>query len=201
MQILLANGQPLVRGPVRDAVSARADVSAGAVAAVPVSAGLESTTVQVTVNDRAATVVSFQGGELQFRVPSELAPGPAVVRVSVGGVAAPPVVMQVDLPPPEITLVTAAGARIDATRAARPGELLSVAVKGLAEPGAEVGLSRVKVMVGLSPQQVLLVTRQDGAHVVHFNLDTATPVGSQPLVIVVDGRESAPFALAVRAAS
>jgi uncharacterized protein (TIGR03437 family) len=187
-----------VRGDVVDAQSGKPAVPAGATAAMQIASALESTAVQVSVADRPATVSSYVSGQLQFRVPDDLPPGPAIVRVTVGGEAAAPIVMQVDKQPPTVSQVTASGSRIELARPARPGELLTATVRGLGDAGEEVASSRVRVTVSVFAQQVLIVTPINGTHQVQFMLDPATGAGPQTLVISVDGRESAGFSLPVR---
>jgi uncharacterized protein (TIGR03437 family) len=187
-----------VRGDVVDAQSGKSAVPAGATAAMQIASALESTAVQVSVADRPATVSSYVSGQLQFRVPDDLPPGPAIVRVTVGGEAAAPIVMQVDKQPPTVSQVTASGSRIELARPARPGELLTATVRGLGDAGEEVASSRVRVTVSVFAQQVLIVTPINGTHQVQFMLDPATGAGPQTLVISVDGRESAGFSLPVR---
>ena len=199
IQIGAANPrQPQVRGAVTDAVSGKAAVAAGGQALVTVISPVEGS-AQVTVNDRPATVVSFAGGQLRFQVPRDLQPGPAVVRIVIGGEAAPPVVMQIDQQPPAITGITVSGQRIDSLRPARPGELITLNVSGLGAAGEEISSSRVRVIVAIFAHPAVLVTPNNGGHQVQFVLDPAMGPGPQSVYVSIDGRDSEPFSLPVRA--
>ncbi|MCC6588434.1 MAG: IPT/TIG domain-containing protein [Bryobacterales bacterium] len=194
--------QSSFQDPVVDATTGRPDTAAGALAQarlVGAIADVSATNLQVTVGERPAQVVSFNNGTLVFRVPTGLTPGPAVLRVTTPTGDGPrPVVMSIDVPPPVVVTVTASGTRIDASRPARPGELLVVVVTGAADNDAEIGASRVKVNVGGTTHNALQVNPANGTHVIQFVLDASVPQGSQPLTVSVDGRVSAAFALPVR---
>jgi hypothetical protein len=202
VQVVPASPQvPQFNSPVTDAASGKNAVPAGGTAAVrlTVSADAPASAIQVSVSDRPASVTSFSAGVLQFVVPADLAPGPAVLRLTVAGEPAPLLAMQVDIPPPMVKGVFASGVNIDTLRAARPGEVLTIAMRGLGDAGVELAQSRVTVAVGIFTQTVLLVAPQNDGHSIQFVLDAGTGFGPQSLVVSVDGRESAPFTLLVRA--
>lgn len=187
---------------VVDATTGRPDTAAGALAQARLTGAIvdvPAASLQVTVADRPAQVVSFNGGVLVFRVPNGATPGPAVLRVTgPTGDGPRPIVMGIDVPPPVIVTVTASGTRIDTNRPARPGELLVVVVTGAAENDAEIAASRVRVSVGGVSHNAVQVNPANGTHVIQFVLDAAVAPGAQTLTLSVDGRLSAPFALPVR---
>jgi uncharacterized protein (TIGR03437 family) len=191
---------PRVRlsGEITDATSGRDAVAAGGVASVQVVGTEDGASAQVTVAGTPATVVSFSGGRILFQVPAGLAPGPAVARFVLAGGAPMSLVLQVDQPLPEIVAATATGTRISDLRPARPGEVLTLSIKSLAEGGSEIPPARVTVRVNTIAQQVLQVFAQEGLHQVQFLLDAATGAGGQNVVVSIDGRESAAFTLTVR---
>ena len=199
VQIGAANPrQPQVRGPVIDAVSGNAAVAAGGQALIAIVSSVEGS-VQVTVNERAATAVSFANGQLRFQVPRDLQPGPAVVRIVIGGEAAPPIVMQIDQQPPAVTAITVSGQKIDSLRPARPGELITLSVTGLGAAGEDIPAARVRVLVAIFSHPAVMVTSHNGGHQVQFVLDPTTGPGSQSVSVSIDGRGSEPVALPVRA--
>lgn len=180
-----------LRSPVTDA-------GAGSVASVRLIGDVTAASLQVTVNDRPGTVLGLSGGVLSFRVPAGLTAGPGVVRVTSGTESAT-IGMAIDAAPPAISAAAAAGARVDETRPARPGEVLTLAVTGLADPSAEVTPNRVAVLVNGAPQAILGVATVPGTgHNVQFQLDARTAVGNHPVIVTIDGRASAEFILPVR---
>jgi uncharacterized protein (TIGR03437 family) len=197
---LSASAAPPVRlsGAITDSTSGRPTVPAGRVAVVQVEGATSGDSVQVSVAGESATVVSLLEGRLLFRIPGDLPPGPAVVRVSIGGNALAPLAMEVDKPLPEIVAVTASGTRISATRPASPGERLVISVRGLAEPGSHISGDRVTVRIGQRSHPTLTVGSEESLHQVHIVLDSGTSSGQQTLTVSIDGRESQPFTLLVR---
>jgi uncharacterized protein (TIGR03437 family) len=197
---LSASAGPPVRlsGSIADSTSGRATVPAGRVAAVQVEGATSGDSVQVSVAGVTATVVSLLEGRLLFRIPADLPPGPAVVRISIGGNALPPLAMEIDQPLPEIVAVTASATRISATRPATPGERLLISVRGLAESRSHISGDRVTVRVGQRPHPVLTVDSDETLHQVYIVLDSGTSSGQQALTVSIDGRESQPFTLLVR---
>lgn len=192
--------QSSLRGPITDSATGRPEISAGALASVRIAGPMaEAATLTVTVADRPATNVSNAGGLLTFRLPATVPPGPAIVRVFAGSDAALPLALMVDVPPPVVNFATISGTRVDTQRPARPGEVVSVNVSGLAEAGAEVSASRVSVMVGIARHSAVQVTSSNGGHQVMFQLDPGIGSGPQTLTVAVDGRVSAPFSFPVRA--
>ncbi|MBL8294724.1 MAG: matrixin family metalloprotease [Bryobacterales bacterium] len=192
------------RGPVVDGTSGRVDIPVGGLAQATLTGPITEVPANgltVTVNDRPAQIVSWTGGVLTFTVPAGLTPGVAVLRVTTPGIESPrPIAMGIDIPPPAVVSVQVSGTRVDAARPAQPGELLSVVVSGLGDPGQEIATSRVTVQVGALQHRAAQVTAQQGGnHVVQFILDQGVPPGSQILTVNVDGRVSAGFTLPVRA--
>jgi uncharacterized protein (TIGR03437 family) len=175
-----------------------ADASPGSVANVRLIGEAAAGSLQVTVNDRPAALLGLAGGILSFRMPAGLAAGPGVIRVTSGGESAA-IGITIDGAPPAIASLTAAGTRIDESRPARPGEVLTLNVAGLADAAADVGPGRVTVLVNKTAQTILGVTIAGGAgHNVLFQLDPGTPNGIYPLMVAIDGRASAEFTLPVR---
>jgi hypothetical protein len=178
----------------------RTGVSAGGSATVQVTGPLAeqpAAALRVTVADQAATIVSYNGGLLVFRIPATIAPGPAIVRVSSNSDSALPMVLTVDPQPPIIEQVQVSGTRVDANRPVQPGELVSLIVTGLGDTSAEP-LSRIAVIVAAFSQRVTSVNPLNGRHVVQFVLDAGIPAGPQVVSVSIDGRSSEPVSLPVR---
>jgi uncharacterized protein (TIGR03437 family) len=204
--VVVAAGSRLssFRGPVVDSTSGRVDIPVGGLAQATLTGPITevpASGLTVTVNDRPAQIVSWTGGVLSFTVPAGLTPGVAVLRVTTTVIESPqPIAMGIDIPPPAVVSVQVSGTRVDAARPAQPGELVSVVVSGLGDPGQEIATSRVNVQVGALQHRAAQVTAQPGGnHVVQFVLDQAVPPGSQILTVNVDGRVSAGFTLPIRA--
>jgi uncharacterized protein (TIGR03437 family) len=194
--------QSYVRGRVTDPATGRPAAPTGAVAMLHVAGPLadaQATAIRVSVGELAATVVSYSGGQLVFRVPAGLSAGAAIVRVSsTSGDAAIPVAMQVDPPPPAITAVQVSGTRVDASRPAQPGDVIALTVTGLAEGPAEVTAGAVWVNVAGFLHPSVSVSPLNGGHVVQFVLDRGIPNGPQTVSVSVNGRNSEPVPLPVR---
>jgi hypothetical protein len=185
--------QTRLHGPVVDQATGFTDIQAGAVASLRLSgpaAELPPSAIQLSVNDKPVSVVSLSGGVLQFRVPADLSPGPAVLRIIANGETALPIVMSIDLPPPVVNSIQIGPVKIDEKRPARAGELLTVSVARLAETGSEVDISRVRILVGAILHSPVLVSpaAANGSYSVQFLLDSSISSGSLPLSIRVDNR-------------
>jgi hypothetical protein len=192
-------GQSMLRGPVVDPATGRAEIASGGTAQVRVAGPLADVpNLVVMVGDRPATGVVNSGGLLSFRLPLGLNPGVAIVQVSAGNEAALPVAMAIDVPPPVVNFASISGAVVDTLRPARPGELVTVNVSGLAEVGAAVASARVIVVVGEIRHTAVQVTPVNGSHNVQFVLDSSITAGPQLLTVSIDGRVSSQFSFLVR---
>jgi hypothetical protein len=200
-QILAANPrQSMFHGAILDMTTNRADIPAGGIAAAHVAgpaADVPASAIQLTVNDKPAAIISFGGGLLVFRVPDGLAAGPSVVKLTANGEQALPTVMGIDQKPPVIQSVIVSGTKVDGDRPARPGELVSITVIGLADPGAEIDSSRVVINVGDVEHIAAIVTPSGGGHKVEFVLDAGIAGGNLPLTVLIDGRPSGTVILPV----
>ncbi|MEP7363097.1 MAG: matrixin family metalloprotease [Acidobacteriota bacterium] len=189
-----------VRGAVTEAGSGRLDVVPGS-AAVAQLAGLSSEQgqVQVTLNGSPVQSAGISGGVLTFTIPSGTPAGPAALRVKVNSEELPPIAVSVDLPPPSIAGVFSGGTKIDLTRPARPGEVITVVVAGAGDLGGEVASSRLKVQVDGQLLPVLQIGQNaDGTYSVQVQLDGALTAGAHMLTVAVDARVSPMLSLPVR---
>jgi len=189
-----------IRGAVVEAGSGRPDVVPGSVAQAQIAGlGAESGQVQATLNGNPLQSANLAGGVLTFTVPTGTPAGPAPLRVRVNSEELPPVAVSVDLPPPSIAGVFSGGTRIDATRPARPGEVIMVLVAGVGDIGGEVAASRLKVQVDGQSLTVLQAGQtSEGNYNVQVQLDASLTAGTHSLTVAVDARVSPALSLPVR---
>jgi len=129
-------------------------------------------------------------GQITTTVPA-LSLGPAVVQLSSpSGGNIPPVVLQVDPPPPSIVaLISSPGAAIDANHPAHPGDTIQLIVTGLTtDPSAPPTASSVQITVGGVDCPVTSVgaSTQSGGTLVQFVLPMNVPVtapGTSPALL------------------
>ncbi|MEZ5403081.1 MAG: IPT/TIG domain-containing protein [Bryobacteraceae bacterium] len=201
-QVGVANPrQSSVIGRVTDPVSGRAGVPPGGTALLIVAGPLASAaanSIRVTVDGELAVVSSYSSGQLLFRVPAGVEPGPAIVRVTGGSDAALPIAMQIDPPLPVITLAQVSGTKVDASRPAQPGELIALTVANLADPGVEVSPSAVSITVGGVVHSAVAVTPVNGNHIVQFLLDRGISAGAHAMTVAANDRTSEPIPFPVR---
>jgi len=192
---------PLISSQLRDAATGLTSVYPGALAAI--SGSNFSTapgSVAVTLNDQPVPVQSVTSSQIVFQIPPNQPTGPALLRVQSSGEWSLPVAVQIDPAPPVITMLVNASAG-NTGRAARPGDLITLTVRGLAEPDATVAPGSVKVTVGGIEHQALSVfpATEPGVYYVVFALGTGVPFGPQvPLTVSVDQRVSLPFYLPIQ---
>jgi hypothetical protein len=153
LQILPADtSAPIVNPQAVNPANGQPSVYAGGAAAVAVSQlppGADASSISISVGDSPARVLSVADGVVTFELPSGLDLGPAVLRLSAGGVAAPPVVIVIDAPPPVIQAVTDLdGVAIGPARPAMPGETLLLTVTGISDDSALADPSRLAIRVG-----------------------------------------------------
>ncbi len=188
--------------PALDAVTGEAAVRVGAQVRVRVANLPDPAPVglQMSLNDRPVSV-SAAGGFVTFRVPTNMALGPAVLRMIAGADTALPVVLHIEAAQPVILAVTASNGAVGPTRPAAAGEQLTVTTNGLGEAGATIAPARVKVIVGGIEHEAVKVTSLSplsATHEVQFVLGWPVASGPQTMVVTIDGRPSAAFTMPVR---
>ncbi len=157
----------------------------------------------VIVADRPAQVISYQPGYLSIQIPAGVAAGPALVRVYIDGVSAYPAALTIEAAPPIIlTAQTVIGAPITLASPARPNDAVQLVVSSLADAGAAVDVSRVKVSsvtVDHAVQSVFPNPNQPGTHIVQFSVSANSPnLAALPVSVTIDGRSSSVFSLPFR---
>lgn len=194
-------GVPVVNPEAVNPDTSQPSIYAGGRAAVEVSelpAGLTTASISVTVGDFPAEVLEVSSGRVIFRVPPQLGIGPAVLRLSAAGVAADPVLLQIDPEPPVILKVTdAAGNPITASTVLRPGNTLIITAGNMAESD----LSRLLVKLGVAVHIPLAVTQSSatpGAYDIRIQISSNIETGpAVPLIISLGARQSLPVMLTI----
>lgn len=192
---------PVISSQLTDPATGRASVYPGGLAAVSganLSAGQGSVTV--TLNDHPVQVQSIAPNRIVFQIPPTQPTGPAILSVQTGDERSFPVLVTID-PPPPVIVSAINGSAGNTGRAARPGDLITLTVRGLAEPGTSVGAGAVRVNVGGVEHQALAVfpATEPGAYMVVFMLASGVPSGPAVAITVsMDQRVSLPFYLPIQ---
>ncbi len=154
--------------------------------------------LQLALNGAAIPVLYASATQINFQIPASFSAGSATLNLNNGAASAFPVRFEIDNPPPAIAGVSVAGAAVDATHPANPGDVLSVLATGL-DPAAAAGAGRVQVTVSGVPMTVQQITPAPaGAFQIQFALSQSFGGAQVPLVVAVDGSPSAPFLIAAR---
>jgi hypothetical protein len=124
--------------------------------------------------------------------------GPAVLKFS-NGADTVSIVMAIDPTPPNVqSVVGVDNITINASRPARPGDVLNVLVSGLASGSVAPDAKRVQVNiagVNHTPQEILAVGAE---HRVKVVLSPAVSPGQVPLTVSMDGRGSNAYYMPVQ---
>ncbi|MGD0500555.1 MAG: matrixin family metalloprotease [Bryobacteraceae bacterium] len=178
---------------VTNGVPTQATLYPGGYAAVyGVNLAMDGGSSQAFLNDAPMQVTYATAGQIDFLIPSDFPTGPATLRVNNGQNDAPPVIAEIDPPPPVIVAVSFAGGQpVDRDNPAAAGDTLAIRATGL-DPAAAADLSRVLVTAGgVDMAVVQIVAADNGAFDVWVSL-TGPPIGDQvPLAVWVDGSSSA----------
>jgi uncharacterized protein (TIGR03437 family) len=151
----------------------------------------------ITLAGQAVTILNSTPNQVTFQVPLGLPAGPAVLRFS-NGVDTAAVVISIDAGPPGVLNVsTPNNVRIDASRPARPGDVLNVLATGLTEAGAAPDPKLVHVNIAGVDHSPVGITPQGAAHQVMIVLSPSVGAGQVPLTVSVGGRNSQPYYIPV----
>ncbi|MBI1898348.1 MAG: IPT/TIG domain-containing protein [Acidobacteria bacterium] len=187
---------------VVNAVTGQAAIypNSSAVLTVRGAVTLSGAALALTLNDRPVSITSITGNQITFQVPAGMPVGPAVLRLQVGGDSSLPIAIVIESPPPQILGVTAGeNQAVEPSRPARPGQILSIQVAGLAEAGASVALARLIVNVGGVDLPALQVVAAGQNHQVLFFVPLDAPTGPRiPLTVSYAGRTSQPYNIPIR---
>ncbi len=206
-QILPSNpGQVSLRTPILNAVTQLPAVPVGGTALINAT-GLPQSLAgwTLTIAGQPASISLGATGQIRAVVPGGLLIGPAVVQLNApNGGSIPPVLMQVDPPPPAITAGTnASGAPIDAAHPVKTNDTVTLTVYGLADSyNALPAAASVRINVGGVNQAAASVTAVPGqasACLIQFVVPPNLANAAQtPVTVGVDARVSGPFFIAVQ---
>ena len=191
---------PVVALPIGNGDPTQQTIFPGSTASIyAYNLGQNASAIQVTLNDVPATVLGLASDHVNIQVPTNFATGLAVVKLSVAGVAANPVLMQIDAPPPTILRVASlSGVAYDANRFASAGDVISVTVTGL-DPAVQNNLSRLSIVIsGVTMPPQAVDSLGGGQYQIRFYLTQGFGSTSVPLSVVVDGSSSIPYMIPVR---
>ena len=200
-QVLPRNPSLPVIGAVGNANTAQQTIYPGVFAAIyGVNLAVSPSTVQVTLGGQPMTLQSngVLPGQVNFLIPANFPAGAAILRLNNGSVAANPIVVQIDVPPPTIQNVTnASGVPYDATHPASSQDVVSIYVSNL-DPTVLANPSRLQVTVNGQPVPASLAPAASGQTQITFVLTQSFGGVVVNLAVVVDGSGSAPFPITVR---
>jgi uncharacterized protein (TIGR03437 family) len=202
-QILATNpGQISLRTPVVNQATGLAGVPAGGVALIN-TGGLPQNLSgwALLIGGQPAGFSVGAGGQIAALVPSGLLTGPVLVQLtSPNGASIPPVIMQLDPPPPVIASASPSGASTASASSLKSGTSVTLTVYGLAVNNAYPLPANVQIGVGGAVAVALSVTpiaSQAGACQVQFALPANLPDGPIPVTITTGTRVSSPFLLTI----
>ena len=200
-QVLPANPSLPAISAVGNANIAQQTIYPGVFATIyGVNLALSPSTVQVTLGGRLMTPQpnGVFPGQVSFFIPADFPTGAAILRLSNGSLAANPIVVQIDVPPPTILSVTnASGVPYDATHAASSQDVVNIYVANL-DPTVLANPSRLQVTVNGQPVPASLAPAANGQTQITFVLTQSFGGVVVNLAVVVDGSGSAPFPITVR---
>jgi uncharacterized protein (TIGR03437 family) len=152
---------------------------------------------QVTLNDSPVTL-QFNGiTQINVNVPTGIGAGPAILKVTAGGVTNS-VVVQIDVPPPTIVSVTTvSGGTLDSTHPAGAQDVINVLVSNL-DPNAANNPNRVMVSLGNALVPVTITSAGNNQYQLQFVVPQAFGGIQIPLTVVVDGSASNTFQITIR---
>jgi uncharacterized protein (TIGR03437 family) len=189
-----AQGRPLVAAVLNND-QRQQTIYPGSIASVY---GQNLTNAQVTLNDSPATLQFNNAGQVNVIIPNGFPTGPAVLKVSAGGVPTNAVLVQIDVPPPTIlNVTTVSGAVLDSTHPAGPQDVINVLVSNL-DSGAAANPSRVMVSLGNALLPVTITPVNNGQYQVQFVVPQAYGGIQVSLAVVVDDSASNTYQLTVR---
>jgi uncharacterized protein (TIGR03437 family) len=193
---------PTISSDIVNADPAQTMVFPGSAAILPVH-GLpaDASPVSVLLNGVMVPVAGLDQDRLTFQVPASFGTGRAILELRAPGVTIAPVFVVIQPVPPLIQSIAVGSTPLDAGRAAHPGEVLTIAVLNLGEPGEVVAPGRLRVVIGgvQSPLSTGAGTLRDpNVHLIIVPLPQSTaPSDTVPVTVSIDGRASVPFNIAV----
>ncbi len=196
-------GQTSLLLPIVNQATGLEGVPAGGVAVINTS-GLPSNLSgwTLTISNQQTGFTASPTGQLLANVPSGAFTGPAIVQLTAPSgvnITVPPVVMQIDLPPPVTLAASAAGVPVTAANPVTGGNTVSLTISGLQDQtGALPAPASVNVNIaGVSTTALTVTAAGNGQSVLQFAVPAGLPTGAQTLTVQVGTRVSAPFPIAL----
>jgi uncharacterized protein (TIGR03437 family) len=187
-------GRPLITG-IANAVQGQQTIYPNSIFAVY---GSNLANAQVTLNDQPMTLQFDGAGQVNVVVPPGFPTGPAILKVTAGGVTANTVGVQIDVPPPTILNVTSiSGGVLDTTHPAGPQDVINVLVSNL-DSSAASNPARVMISLGNALVPVNITPAANGQYQLQFVVPQAFGGIQVPLTVVVDGSASNTFQLTLK---
>jgi hypothetical protein len=203
------SGQLMAIPPVTNAANGVGGVPAGWPAVLNTSNLPSQGAITVTVAaagangvgpDQPATILGVNNGQITFQVPAGMPTGPAIVKLQAGGLAAMPILMNIDPPGPVIAgAFSSPGVAADASHPAHPGSPIWILVNGLPDPSTISDLNAIKVNIGGVDHTPAGISAQSGGALLQVILSQNVPAGGQqPVTITYNGYTSQQFFVPVR---
>jgi len=204
-QVLPANPNlPIIGLPVPNALYPLQNaLYPGAIASIyGVNLTAAAGTLSLTVAGLSVQQILYaSSSQINFVIPPGVPAGPAVLALNNGVMSAYPVVVQIDPPPPVITVAIDAGLVLGASTAAAPGDTIILVVTGM-DPGVLSAPSRVAVTEGgVNIQEFTIQPAPDGANAldIQFSLSSSVSGAHVPVTVSLDGNLSLPIYIDVTA--
>lgn len=196
------SGQPTMRTPILNHTTHLAGIPVGGVAEINTS-GLPSSLSGwvMTIANQPAAMTLGANGQILAGIPFGLLPGPAEVKlISPTGIAVPPVLLQIDAPPPVITgTINGFGTPIDSSHLVQAGDTITVKAVGVLDAlGNLPNISTVALNAGGSDIPALSLSQSSSGSVIQFALPQNLPSGATQVTLRVDTRISAPVTIYIR---
>ena len=195
-------GQVTMRTPILNHATHLAGIPPGGIAEINVDGlpvSLNGWTL--TIANQPAAMTLGTSGQILAQMPYGLVPGPVVAQMTApNGPPIPPVLLQVDAPPPVISAaISGVGTAIDASHPVPAGSTISLQVSGLADAlGNPTPASNIAVNFGGSDQNALSLSPVGTMPTVQIALPTNLSSGPVQITLRVDTRISAPYTIYIQ---
>jgi uncharacterized protein (TIGR03437 family) len=155
-------------------------------------------TMQLTLNDAPAQIVSATPAKITFMVPTNVGTGPINLQLNNGAMSAYPIRVQLDTPPAIISALTNQAGQSLLGGSVGQGDTLNIVVTGI-DPGVLNATHRLQVTIGGLPMPIQQVSPAPNGGVTIQALVALSFNGAQvPLIVSVDGYGSLPVTITVR---
>ncbi|HEX8984364.1 MAG TPA: IPT/TIG domain-containing protein [Bryobacteraceae bacterium] len=200
-----ATGAPAMGSDVANTDPAYSTVFPGSTATLPVAnlpASATASSITLKLNDTKVAVTALDANKVTFMIPETFTPGPAVVRLDAAGAVVAPVFIVIDPAPPIVQKVVVGDTAVDADHPAIGGDTLTISVLHLGNAGETVARDRIRLRIG-GIAHILSAAAGPAAdnpklHTFRSVLAPAVdPSEKVPVVVSLDGLDSAPFYIAV----